>query len=150
MKWGGAAVTVLLVVVWIGSGWWSVQWTSRRYGSLGAFGGNVRVTCYDTASVRSELLGWRVEERRSPDFLSRFNFNNFRPAFGRFPGGWFAVVPLWCLLPIGLCASLITWRLDVLARRLDTVRRCPRCGYDRAGLPLLAVCPECGSGSVPS
>ena len=26
IKWGGAAVTVLLVVVWVGSGWLSVGW----------------------------------------------------------------------------------------------------------------------------
>lgn len=31
VKWGGAAVTVLLVVVWIGSGWWEVRCDSRKY-----------------------------------------------------------------------------------------------------------------------
>src|SRR5438045_122692 len=26
IKWGGAAVTVFFVVVWIGSGWWTFEW----------------------------------------------------------------------------------------------------------------------------
>ena len=30
IKWGGAVVTVLLVVVWIGSGWWGAEYTTRQ------------------------------------------------------------------------------------------------------------------------
>ena len=30
VKWGGAVVTVLLVGVWVGSGWWRLEWECRK------------------------------------------------------------------------------------------------------------------------
>lgn len=42
--------------------------------------------------------------------------------------------------------SLITFTsLTILARRMRTPRECPNCSYDLAGLPLNAICPECGT-----
>ncbi len=36
------------------------------------------------------------------------------------------------------------WRFDTLARRRASLNLCPKCNYDRTGLAVGAVCPECG------
>ena len=46
IKWGGAVVTVLLVVVWVGSGWITVFWSNARYDSVAFTGGMVRIVLY--------------------------------------------------------------------------------------------------------
>lgn len=56
-------------------------------------------------------------------------------------------IPLWFPTLIVLLPAVVAWRLDSLALRNEGVPRCPTCRYDRSGLPLLAACPECGSGS---
>jgi hypothetical protein len=54
-------------------------------------------------------------------------------------------VPLWCPLSVsGLCAAA-AWRLDTLARHRARAGLCPKCHYNRTGLPPQAVCPECGT-----
>ena len=146
IKWGGAAVTVLLVVVWIGSGWWSVGWTSGRYGSVSVGGGQVIAMWCDTSSLKSDI-GWRFRERASAPYVSRFRYCL---SFGSAPGLWFAQIPLWCVAPIPLCATAAAWRLDTLARRRARLNLCPKCNYDRTGLAVGAVCPECGKASVMS
>jgi uncharacterized OB-fold protein len=37
------------------------------------------------------------------------------------------------------------WWLDAKARRRILLNLCPNCSYDRAGLAMGAVCPECGA-----
>ena len=142
VKWGGAVVTVLLMVVWVGSGWWSVLSISRHYG-LHVAGGSVTVLHLDS-SFKSEP-GWQIAKHGLNSSGVRFSYS---PAFLSFAGGWTAIIPLWWLVPVPLLASIFAWRLDARARGLGKVPRCPRCGYDRTGLALLAGCPECGSGQV--
>lgn len=48
----------------------------------------------------------------------------------------FAPAVAWC--------THATWTRWAVAREPDG-RTCPRCGYDRTGLPPAAACPECGS-----
>jgi hypothetical protein len=58
-----------------------------------------------------------------------------------------AYVPLWWLplLPAGV------WHYVVRrARRLATLRLCPRCRYDLSGLSSDTTCPECGKCPAPS
>ena len=139
IKWGGAVVTVLLVVVWIGSGWLRLSWTSWKHlGGLSA--GLVTIVFLD------KQLPWGIglERRSLGPSVGRFQFANdviSRP-------GVLVAFPQWWLIPGPAIASMVAWRLDTLARRGDHAGRCPRCGYDRAGLPLLAGCPECGSGET--
>jgi hypothetical protein len=41
-------------------------------------------------------------------------------------------------------ATFAVWCIGARSRLRDRARKCPKCGYDRAGLAAGAVCPECG------
>lgn len=47
--------------------------------------------------------------------------------------------PLWIATTIGV---IVLWRK---LRRFHLPGHCHQCGYDRTGLPIAAVCPECGA-----
>ncbi len=160
VKWGGAVVSVLLVVVWIGSGWYYVQsgtiagWYAQvHWGELlisyrsgvqlehrfAAFG---RPT-YSGIGLHNIVgdgplpfaLSWRLLPPRS-----------HLPPFK--PGVWDDWhIPL--LSPIVLAAGITVaaWRLDTLARRRANKHLCPKCAYSRTGLAAGAVCPECGAAA---
>ena len=141
IKWGGAALTVLLVVVWVGSGWFDIQYGSRSNVGLvisrgclavlafqgGIPAGDIGVVCRYTGSLVGYQLvwmpGWEQGIVRGP------------------------VLPLW--IPALLCLLITAWtfRLDALARRRARLNLCPKCHYDRTGLAgrADAVCPECGA-----
>ena len=43
IKWGGAVVTVLLVVAWIGSGWGEIEWESNSGQWIGLGAGRLLI-----------------------------------------------------------------------------------------------------------
>ena len=73
------------------------------------------------------------------DLVPRF------PSYPLWPGFVFNTI-LFSITAWGL------WQVPLAIRRRERRRagRCMRCGYDLAGLAVGAVCPECGSGGVPS
>jgi hypothetical protein len=132
VKWGGAAVTVLLVGVWIASGWCHMTFNTSQWGvSVGRGLLFVYTNAYPAdpfprgVFVVSNDSDWGVNLWFVPPLGPR-----------RIPL-WFAIVGL-------LVATAIAWRLDTLARRRAKLNLCPKCNYDRAGLAAAAVCPECG------
>ncbi len=145
VKWGGAVVSVLLVVVWIGSGWMTVSWhPSWRFyltdGALTVFTVDADINDGDNRP------GWHYFQR------TLFKFpHTWLPA--RYPGAHVVVLPLWIPLVCALGTTAIAWRLDTLARRRANKHLCMKCSYDRTGLAAGAVCPECGAaapvGSLP-
>ena len=139
IKWGGAVVTVLLVVVWIGSGWWNaVRWSGLR---------GVRV------GDRVVSFSWWAAGSREPPPTSHgwivFTDRGSIPWWFN-PGGLsrlvtVAEIPLW---PAPLMSLLITaffWHRDAVDRARSLRGVCPKCNYDRTGLAAGAVCPECGA-----
>lgn len=138
IKWSGAAVTVLLVMVWLGSAIWyvgyegvgrsirlmpgGVVWVSANYAPT--------VPMSDYWESHAQLLGerwkWWI------DYGSAVRFS------------WL-FVPLWLPAMTTLMAAAFAWRLDTLARRRARMNLCPKCGYDRSGLARDAKCPECDS-----
>lgn len=86
----------------------------------------------------------------------------------RLPGGWshyhslgllmlptvksdgrstYVFIPLWIpLIPL-LGSAVILWSRQIVAARSIVGPPCKSCGYDRAGLPADAKCPECGTAS---
>ena len=138
VKWAGAAVTVLLVVVWIGSGWWGLQWRSAS-GYITWVGAG----CY--------CLNWFPPDQRKAQYYG-WDCTTYPYEF-HWWGHWlstsqylFFAVPLWIPTLAFALLTAAAWRLDTLARRRAKLNLCPTggCNYDRTGLAAGAVCPECG------
>jgi hypothetical protein len=146
IKWGGAAVTVLLVVVWIGSGWVWVSWNphpltrsiSDRQRHVSVAGGCICSSSFKAMAgviLPSGVDAGRMQRsfRWIPEYWGSYTSDRL-------------VVPLW---PACMISGLLTgaaWRLDTLAHRRagGRLNLCPKCNYNRAGIAKDAVCPECG------
>ena len=137
VKWGGLVVTVLLLVVWIGSGWYARLWRIGGERFVGVATGQVVFVDQADSDMRFESdvldlsttafhLDWRFSWALSTPFAG-------------------AALPLWFPALLSLLATAAAWRAD--AKYLRRVREglCPACGYDRAGLAAVSVCPECGA-----
>jgi hypothetical protein len=157
IKWGGAAVTVLLVVVWIGSGWWHVNcWASRRAIEVSVSGGVFDVMWGPAIDFpagdgdrRSLEAGWRVGTVYTNigwyyDRGYHLSWWYWGDLSRYLPHLRSVGVPLWVIVALALAVTARGWRLDTLARRRARVGLCPECGYDRRGLSPDAPCPECG------
>ncbi|HVU63862.1 MAG TPA: hypothetical protein VHC70_07790 [Phycisphaerales bacterium] len=137
IKWGGAAVTLLLVVVWIASGGFFASWS----GPSGC-GGGVSEGCvalWDHGSV--------APQSRTSMFLRTPSYRLHLWAFvSRWTSctEWSMQVPLWLPAMLTVVVSAAAWRLDSLARRRARLNLCAKCHYNRAGLAAVAKCPECG------
>jgi hypothetical protein len=133
IKWGGAAVTVLLVVVWIGSGFRDFgrctqrgYWVHAGWGTIGVgrlFDGFPQGAWF--ARSRAQGMSWWYPECSNPI-------------------GWHAQAPVWALVIPVLVLTVTAWVLEGQAARRRRRGRCPKCNYDRTGLAPDAKCPECG------
>ena len=136
VKWGGVVVTVLLLVLWIGSAQWG--WILSTRGGY-------------NYSVSSGQCGFTHQAIASDAYLPSWNYGrlplSFRLGFTctRQGANWYVFVPLWAPALASLLCAATAWRLDELAHRRARSGLCKKCGYDRAGLVLEAVCPECGA-----
>jgi len=111
------------------------------------------------ASTMASGLPWRCV--RSYAFISRANGKlgvdargGWGPSRSSIFVGGFPIDPIWPgLVGDVLFWSALAWVLLVSAGALRRWRRrrrgqCAQCGYDAAGLPVGAVCPECGAGAA--
>lgn len=80
------------------------------------------------------------------DYLAAYG--SFRSA-ALFPGiiSWQVVFPLYVPLILLAGASAAAWAAQSRAARRARLGLCPKCRYDRAGLPAGVVCPECGASA---
>ncbi len=149
VKWGGLLGAVILLVVWVGSGWWWHGW----YGQGGQYrGGYVSVSEGRlTAGSRESIFRWLVHPQSMPGELIispseqpgfkwwfYWNDDSLDTSFG---------TPIWILALGAVLMAAYARRLDELAWRRDRVGVCARCDYDRSGLAVGAVCPECGAAA---
>jgi hypothetical protein len=135
IKWGGAAVTLLLVVVWIGSGWWAID-KNTRFMTFSVVGGEGVFLWYPFDYQLPKE--WQVRYRKpGPSW-------NGAGTWDTKSDSWVIAIPLWIPALGSLAIGMIAWRLDTLARRRARLNLCPKCNYDRAGIAADAVCPECG------
>ncbi len=136
IKWGGAAVTVLLVVVWVGSGWWYVFAVNANGWQVDLLPGQCTIGL--NATNRIGVTDWEMGAYSVtlPTWTSR------KWMTGLFKGA--IVIPLWLPAVAVAATTSVAWRLDTLARRRARVGFCLKCNYDRTGLAAGAVCPECG------
>jgi len=137
VKWGGAGLTVLLVVVWIGSGWYGAQWLMGGvYGVTLIVG---QAICFKNDGS-PEDLGIKAASfpQNRFDLQSSFDWEN--PV-----DGFVVQFPLWLPALLSLLATAAAWRADAKYLRRARMGLCAGCGYDRAGLAAMSVCPECGA-----
>lgn len=66
------------------------------------------------------------------------------------PVGWALIIPLWIPAALGLAVGVPAWVLDRRARRAIAAGACPKCHYDRSGIPAAALCPECSAAPAPA
>jgi hypothetical protein len=136
IKWGGAAVTLLLVVVWIGSEFWSVAYFKGCMAIGNDWRGVVLIWNW---------RGWDTDPPKRFGPRSTGTPRSWVPRWERVPGrAWYVSMPLWIPGALALTATSLAWRKDILARRRARLNLCPKCHYDRAGLAPGAACPECG------
>jgi len=139
VKWGGAGLTLLLLVVWIGSGWWGAVWFTPSGGFGTIHGGQLR-RVEPLSGGPSTGAGTFLIEPIPSDFEWWFDW-------GTASGTKYVDIPLWPAALLSLLATAAAWRADAKYMRRARVGLCAGCGYDRAGLAAGAVCPECGAAA---
>ena len=141
IKWGGAGAVLLLLVIWVGSGW---GYVFASHSSAPSPGG--AFFAIEHGQLVCSASHERVFHSASPWIFNigkhPFGQKGYEWSFALSRNGWF--IPLWCPFLLLLVPTTIVWRLDLLASRRARAGRCPTCNYDRAGLPPGSPCPECG------
>ena len=130
-------LTVLLVVVWIGSGWWTLGSDLAGGRGLTLMAGRV-VFAYPFSVSGMQPYFTTGRLNAACPFESWFDW-------GPWNGIRYVSVPLWLPALLSLLATAFAWRADLNHLRRTRAGLCPACGYDRAGLVAEAVCPECGA-----
>ena len=139
IKWGGAAATFFLLIVWLVSGWCYASITTSAGRSVSLGSGCVWLSGGPHAWGMPRKPGWDAGTQRWRVY-STVQANSAGMT-------WFVGVPLWMFAAPALLASAIAWGLDARSRRRVRAHTCIRCGYDRVGLAPSAVCPECGAAA---
>jgi len=140
-KWGGAVVTVLLAVVWIGSGWWKEHWIGTDALDSTVARGRLHVRSREVLDYPEDWpVGSYPRPQLEPSFVlvwtGRFYSNGSTRRIS---------VPLWMFVAPLLLATITAWMLDRREqRRCARLNLCRTCGYDRTGLAADVPCPECG------
>lgn len=131
LKWAGLLLSLLIVVVWLLSLRWSLDYSSAPgrsgFRQMGiAEGALYRIRLGDAQA------SWDGEWSISQDSAS--------PEWGLewYPGR--VIVPLWIPFLLLAAPSACLWWLD---RRRIPPGHCLKCGYDLTG-NVSGVCPECG------
>lgn len=141
VKWGGAVLTVLLVVVWIASRWFALVWISPSGSVAAVSSGELKHVAHQEALVMAGP-GWHSVRVPDPSLRSEFYWASWKPV----PS---FTIPLWCPALVSLLVTLAAWWPQMNSRRRLRRGRCPTCGCHRAGLRARAVCPECGTMTIP-
>ena len=138
VKWGGTVATLVLLVVWIGSGWWCGQWITPAGGVMLLTRGHLSGVGYIVPPIWTDYCG---------DFTLHRTPFQWHWWAGLQVQGEPLIVPLWLPALLSLLATAAAWRADAKYLRRAREGACPARGYDRAGLAAGAVCPECGAAA---
>jgi hypothetical protein len=139
VKWGGLAASALLAAAWVGSCWYGVLWFVPAGGYL----------CLECGVIERHGPLWPLEWSGGHAWSHQPTNSDMRWSFvwGTLDHVRYASVPLWIPLLIVVGATAAAWWADARGRRRQRVGSCPACGYDRRGLEVGKVCPECGAAA---
>jgi hypothetical protein len=149
-KWYGPIVAVGLAIAWwVGGTTWFIHVGPGDWRVTAA--GGVVAIAYEPGSIAQaeQITGVPVPKglRSIPAAGPRMWWFFFAWE----PNRKTLAVPLWFPIAITLGLSALAWRIDLAARRRARIGCCPKCSYNRTGLPAASPCPECGaSGGVAS
>jgi hypothetical protein len=137
IKWTGAAVTALLMVVWIASGWAYLRFWPTPALCISVSRGQTQFTEYRAFRLPATSSGWKAGTHPfNLAWASRWDSDQHLRDFQ---------VALWLPSVIAWGVTASAWLLDNAARRRARLNLCPKCNYDRTGLAKDSVCPECGA-----
>src|SRR5688572_29056352 len=140
----GAAITVLLLIVWVGSGWCGAVGAYTPRVALIAVGGRIEIGWMSPPRWLPEVRYFDPQINKQKPF--QWWFEAWQDNFGSgrtYQINWVAI-PIWLLALIAGTLTLLIGRRD--SRRLP--HACRKCGYDLTGLPAERPCPECGTTST--
>jgi hypothetical protein len=144
IKCTGAIATGLLLVVGVASGWYCAGLMLWPTIGLSAWGGQLQIAYEEPWSVRPQMFQVDSDKVRPSQPIYHWWFEQ---STSDFRGGGAIIgfsVPFWMLaLVTGIPTALLVWR-DRRSARLERANACPHCGYNRTGLKIDHVCPECG------
>jgi len=143
VKWGGAAISALLLAVWLWSAWWCTGVELHRVGEAGVISGRVYIQWFDPRSDTWSKPEWWGTARHSAPFRWWYegrciNFGSVGSAI------WLTRVdiPIWSLAVLtGVPTVWMFWRDR---RNRHRAGMCIKCGYNLMGLRTDRACPECG------
>ena len=131
-------VSVLLLVVWIGSKWGWFQWKAPGGQFMSVSCGQITI---GGGPPGGQFTGW-VTGHVSGGRLFWWFTIHWDPSL------WWVDIPLWIPAVPPFLMTAAAWRLDLAARRRQRVGKCPKCKYDLTGLAVGEVCPECGAAAI--
>lgn len=144
IKWGGAAAVLVLVVVWTWSVYvWRIRIPNRfslpPYAQLSP---SLEVTLGE-GHLRFDLAADVLPSPGETQWPGPWRLSLW-PFYSRGASGHYLTIPLASSAMVFFFFAAVAWRLDTLAHRRTRRNLCQKCHYDRTGLAVDAVCPECG------
>ena len=139
MTWIGAVITLFLLIVWVGSGWFICGAGCVPTLFVQVCDGVLRINWMQGVQVRGDWKAFPIHFHGLIKFIWWFGVH--RSAVSAHLD-----IPLWTVVLLTGVPTYLIWRRDRRARRSGPAT-CPQCGYDLTGLPSGGdhACPECGT-----
>jgi hypothetical protein len=140
MKWTGAVVTVLLLVMWVGSAWYACLCTNSGFSFVDIDSGGFGIHWTNWWSLKNlEPRTWNAYSKQSSSFHLWFQFVS-KP-FNRYIQMYSIYIPIWFFALLTAVPTALLFRGDRRRRLRERGNACPKCGYPIGSSPL---CTECG------
>lgn len=142
IKWSGTVLTVLLLVVWVGSAWWGFGGLVGRTTIAGIDSGGLFVR-YESSNMLAQMVAngeWPTPVWRHRAGVHWWVYwRQYRSSLSGALLRMDAYVPIWTVLLVLSVPTCYLWYRD----RRRPPGLCSKCGYDLRGTDH-DVCPECG------
>jgi len=152
-KWAGAGTASLCFVIWLISGWGTLNWAwwdraGFTYVELGRGAlshQRIREPVVGAHAISQGSRGFpgtlEIVKGKGHFWIWQFELERYRTTYGTETN---VDIPLWAPFIGAAGLTFVCWRLD--HRRPPG--SCPKCGYDLTGNST-GICPECGRSAAP-